>query len=406
MARVLLTYEFGSGLGHVNRLISVAKRLKSTDSLVFALPHAPSMGSLISDAFGQRATLRPGVEWLAPADPSARMVPTHTLADVIRLFRFNDASTLGPAVDRWRALIDEIKPDLIIADFAPTLRLAIGDMIPTIIVGNGYTVPPPGRMLPPIRPWQSEVPAASRANEEHLLRVINQIRAQNDSSSVDYVADLFSGQSTFICTMPEFDPYHSYRTKPVSWPFNVPSISPGPPAMERLGPTIFTYLPSAHPLTESMIEALNRLKHKTYLYIAGTNSRDLAKRCARHIGILTKPADFADILPKVRLLIHHAGLGTAYAGLAAGTPQLVLPLNLEHLITARGLTAAGVALGFNRPPPDPSTLFEAIETLLTEPAWMARASARAAELAQSKDPDPLAEVISAYKEITDHNRAH
>ena len=400
MAVVLLTNEFGSGLGHVNRLIAVAKRLNSTNTLVFALPNIRAMGAVVTHAFGQRAILRSGAEWVAPTDPNVRTIATHTLSDVMRLFRYDDKAILIRAVEGWRTLLDEVKPDLIVADFSPTLRLAVGDNIPTIVVGNGYTIPPPGRLLPPIRPWQSEVPATSLAGERRLLNVINELCTKSGSPAINYVADLFSGLKTFVCTINEFDPYRSYRTELVRWPFNVPSILPGPSAPERSGPAIFTYLPASHPLIENVIRSINDLEFGAHLYISGAKPQDIARHCGRHVGVLTKPADFSAILPKVRLLIHHAGLGTAYAGLAAGTPQLVLPLNLEHLITSRGLASVGVAMGFTKSLPDPGALSNAIKALLTEPAWMARAATRATALAESKDPDPLAEIIEACTEIT------
>ena len=46
-------------------------------------------------------------------------------------------------------ILQEAAPDLIIADIAPTLRLAVGGKVPMIVVGNGYTVLPRGRVSPP-----------------------------------------------------------------------------------------------------------------------------------------------------------------------------------------------------------------------------------------------------------------
>ena len=399
VATILLTYEFGSGLGHVNRLIAVALRLAPIHRLVFAVPNVEAARPAISRICGERGSARAGVPWPGPADPGVRKVPTCTFADVLRLFSYDDPAVLGPAVERWRLLVDDVRPDLIIADFAPTLRLAIGDAIPTVVVGNGYTVPPPGRVLQPMRPWVTVVPAISRANEARVLETVNRLRAAGDGDAVDHLADLFSGQATFVCTLREFDPYAPHRRDAVTFPFNVPNVLAGPPGPERNGPTIFVYLPASHPHLDMVLAALNRLGHKTHLYVANTDWHALAKRCASNIRILTEPADFAKILPQVQLLIHHAGLGTAYGGLASGTPQLVLPLNLEHLVTSRALAGAGVAQGFNHPPPDRNALEISITSLLENPVWMERAMAYAATLV--RDSDPLAKIVAACEHKTD-----
>ncbi len=392
MATVLLTYEFGSGLGHVNRLIAVARRLGPEHRLVFALPHSEDARPGIAAAFGNRAVVRPAVQWPVPTDPGASLVPTHTFADVLRLFGFGAAALLGSAVERWRRLVDDVAPELIIADFAPTLQIAVPDA-PILVVGNGYTVPPSGFPLPPMRPWENAVPAASRANEAGLLEGVNRIRARDGGPAVNHLADLFSGRSTFVCTLREFDPYAPHRVGPVTFPFNVPHMPVGPPAAQRNGPTIFAYLPATHPCLDTVLAALSRLGERAHVYVTGANSHALARRCRANVAFLTKPADFPRVIPQARLLIHHGGLGTAYGGLAAGTPQLLLPVNLEHLITSRALASAGVALGFNKPPPEQDALETAIKRLTEEPGWTDRALAHAVRVA--RDPDPLAAVVVA-----------
>jgi hypothetical protein len=59
--------------------------------------------------------------------------------------------------------------------------------------------------------------------------------------------------------------------------------------------------------------------------------------------VLRDPPALAELLPRVRLVVHHAGLGTAHAALLAGTPQVVLPERLEHRVTAQALWGLGVA---------------------------------------------------------------
>lgn len=400
LSTILLAYEFGSGLGHLNRLVAVARRLAPRNRVVFALPDLELGAPVLARAFGPDVAVRPGIFWAAPTTPGVRQALTHTFADVIRLFGFGDAARLREKVDCWRALLDEVRPDLIVADFAPTLRIAAGGTLPTAVIGNGYTVPPPGRALPPIKPWVTEVPVSSRDTELALLDTVNTIRAGLGGASFKNFADCLAGDETFVCTLSEFDPYAPHRTSATTWPFNLPLIAPGASASERKGAPIFVYLPASHPAFEPMLRVLHGLRVPAQIYAAGADPRMLAARCGRHMGFLTEPADFARTLPQARVLVHHSGLGTAYAGMAAGTPQLVLPLNLEHLITARGLVEVGVADGLSANEGfSEAKLLTAVSNLLLEPAWMNRASAHAVGLQRRRDPDPLSAVVAACNQL-------
>lgn len=395
MRTVLLTYEFGAGLGHLNRLIAVAQRLESC-RLVFALPDLALGVPLVRRTFGEGAEIVQGVVWAAPTDPESRQVPTHTFADVIALFGFADAARLEALTARAAALLDAVKPDLVISDFAPTLRLASAGRVPTVVVGNGYTIPPGGRLLPPMRPWETVVGPASRAQEGRLLTAVNAVRARRQGTAVDFFADLFQGEHSFPCTIAEFDPYGTARTEPVVWPFNVPVIPEGPPVAERRGPAAFCYFQSNHPALAPTLAAAGNLGVRAEVYVQGLDPQAVAARCARNVGVHRKPADFAVALPGTRVLVHHAGLGTAYAGVLAGTPQLVIPHNLEHAITARGLErfGSGLRVGVS-PPPEAATLTRVLKGMLADADLQARAARAARDLAARRVPDPVGPIAAA-----------
>ena len=396
---ILLAYEFGSGLGHLQRLIAVARGLADDGRCVFAVPDVGLATPLLACGFKPAMVPHQGVVWDAPRDPAARQVPTHTLADVLALFRFADADLLGPKLDAWRLLLDGIQPDLIVSDFAPTLRLATQGRIPTVVVGNGYTVPPPGRDLPPMRPWQTVVPEESLAVERHILSGVNRLREAASQAPIAFLSDLFGGERSFACTITEFDPYARTRIEPVIWPFNVPVIAPGPEAHNRSGPDLFVYMAASHPGFAPLLSALNRLGRPTHLFVADQDAQAVARHCKGHIGILTRPADFAAVLPKTRLLVHHAGLGTAYAGLIAGTPQFVLPLNLEHLITARNLIEAGVAQGFSANVNPTAEQMETGMLALLDPDHIERARGVAATVDVRRVSQPTTPVLRACRAL-------
>ncbi len=60
--------------------------------------------------------------------------------------------------------------------------------------------------------------------------------------------------------------------------------------------------------------------------------------CARHFDYLP----FSALLPRVATLVHHGGIGTLSQALAAGVPQLVMPMGHDQPDNARRMTALGV----------------------------------------------------------------
>jgi rhamnosyltransferase subunit B len=399
MPKVLLTYEFGAGLGHLNRLMAVAKRLPEKWETLFAIPDPATFKEHIARSMPRPYDLREGVVWRAPNDPNARRVPTHTFADVISLFAFGNVEVLSRHVATWDKVLAEYRPDLIIADFAPTICLAADGKQPILVVGNGYTIPPGSRMLPPMRPWETHVQPQSRSQEAALLMAVNRVRQRSKGPAIDYFADLFHGTRTFPCTLPEFDPYQRFRTN-WYWPFNIPDIAAGPGFDEREGPAIFVYLAAQHPALRATIEAANKLGRRVQLFVQGAEPTSVARLCASNVAIHTKPADFAKILPQTSLLLHHAGLGTAYAGLAAGVPQLVMPLNLEHWITAVGLDQfrTGIRLQ-ERATPSAENLLKACVTALESEENRLAALAAGRTMRERRVPDPVAPVVQACVEL-------
>lgn len=78
-------------------------------------------------------------------------------------------------------------------------------------------------------------------------------------------------------------------------------------------------------------------------------------------------APFDTLLPNVGLLVHHGGIGTTAAALAAGTPQLVLAYGIDR--PDNGARVQSLNLGSVFPPPrwQPQALSEAIERLTGSP---------------------------------------
>ncbi|HYD67262.1 nucleotide disphospho-sugar-binding domain-containing protein [Azospirillum sp.] len=399
MARVLLAWEFGAGLGHLNRLIAVGRRLaEAGHAITVAVPRRAATAPIVERSLPGTTVLE-GWSWHVADAATARRVPTHSFADVIWLFGYYKEDALAAAAERWRAVLAEVKPDLVIADFAPTLALVAGADLPRVVLGNGYTVPPPGRPLPPLRPWARAVPKESAAHERQLLDLANRLRRRYGQAPLRHFADLFSGPRTFVCTIPEFDPYGAHRQEPTFTPFNVPRIAAGPPVEARGDQPIALYLPANHPHLRDAFAAVADCNLLCHAYVSGMAPEVVAKHAPPNMAVHRKPLDLGTLLPKARALIHHAGLATAYAGLQAGVPQLVLPANLEHAITARGLEGFEAALSVLSAPGTPGAVEGALRRLLGERALWDAAGAAARAVGARPVVDSLAAVVAGCRDL-------
>jgi UDP:flavonoid glycosyltransferase YjiC (YdhE family) len=371
MATVLCAWELGAGLGHLTRLLPVARSLHDLGhDIILAILNRGAAKTVLEQTFpgfvtgnsaGYRLRVRQCPRWRADGLPEDGKLPaSHSFADLLHLQGYHQTDRLGETSKFWLQLLRETKPDLILADWAPTLRLVNREITPFVMVGNGYSIPPGGCVLPPIRPWRSTVPPLTRAKEADVLRAVNILRNRLRGPTIDHVSDLLNGDRSYICTIPEFDPYERFRSEPTLAPFNVPDIRQFSHVSDRPKRRTLVYLPASNPQTETVLRAISRLGIPCDAYISGKGDTEVVKEAKSNIRISREPFDFEKVLSGYRLIIHHAGLGTAFAALTAGTPQLLFPARLEHAITAAGAERFGAAIS------DPASRASSLETVMGE----------------------------------------
>lgn len=101
------------------------------------------------------------------------------------------------------------------------------------------------------------------------------------------------------------------------------------------------------------------------------------------------------LFPKVDVVVHHGGVGTAATAARAGVPQLVVPHAYDQYASAYRLQQAGLALApLPRPKLDASRFAEALVRTLSDGQLGARATSVAAAIAAR---DPLSDSIAVIE---------
>lgn len=345
MATILFANELGGGLGHVNRLLAVARPLRE-HRLVFVVPEPSLARPSVAAALGGGVSVSSCTAWdMAHAAYGLERDPIKTLADTLFLFGFAHPQPLSAAVALWQQLLAQVNPDLVVSDFAPTLRIAVARRIPNVVIGSGYTVPPAGTPLPGVNPAARQTPESSHLRETDVLATVNGLRRDMGLPDFASASELFRGDQTFAATFEQLDPYRGLRAETPLQPFNIPPLPAGPPVEQRKGPHVFCYFDADYPGINPILTALNNLPRPSQIFVRNLDSREVARHCAPQVGVHQGQADFRALLPHTRLLVHHAGLGTTSAGLLAGVPQLLLPRFLEQDLTMGALAPFNCSVG-------------------------------------------------------------
>jgi hypothetical protein len=299
--KVLFGWQLGGGQGHIQRLVALAQGLESYGvEPIFALKSY----DLKMQRFGWKTLLAPPLQFPVRSE-------SYSYADILETFGFGDADFLRSHLAAWKALLIELKPNLVIADHAPGLVLAARGIVPIVVVGDGFAVPPPVDIFPILRfPTPPEV--------EHRQERVNNIVHQVMELDIP-LGQALNGERHFIFSIPELDPYRYLRLKDCYVSIHIAPLSNG---LHDFNGSIWAYLGEDYTHRNLVLQMFK-------------------PECE------FKPLDQA--LARKSLAIHHAGLTTSIACLLTGIPQLALPRHLEQYLNALALSQLGVAVLITNP---------------------------------------------------------
>lgn len=377
---VLLAWELGGGLGHVGRLLPLARGLSERGYRpVLALRDLIEPNGLL------RAESFPLLQ--APRFPPMSLgKPFHarSFADILAVHGFGDVSLLRTMVRAWQAMLDLVRPALVIGDHCPTLGLAARGRVPTILLGNGFCLPPlVGLEFPPLQPeCEALIPA------EQLLAAVQEVQRERGAPLPRTLPEILTGTARFVTVLPQLDPYQASRDQPVAGDLEA-LPEPLPPPVER---SFFVYLATESPFVEEILTQLAQTGVPGRGYIRGVG-QGLHERLGRSgLYLSPKPLPLWDEMARACVVVHHGNQGISQMALAAGRPQLVFPMHLEQLLNARQLHALGLAHFLTGKPPA-MHIAEGLRQLLHEPRFAERAQIVAADLQRTGPWNSLSAIL-------------
>lgn len=341
-------------------LLKIARELKKQGGrIVFALRDVRDAGKLISEE---------GMEVIqAPTHPDkffpANAPQPQTMADILMIFGFADAKHLSGLLAAWQSVFDLVKPDLVLANYAPLSLLAARLAgIPIAKVCIPFEVPPSIHPAPPFRPTKGPNLGTSDAT------VISTVNTVFGPDTISAVHQIFESNKTFFVTFEELD-YFGPRTN-ATYLGALFSEDEGDAAQWRGSGTakrVFGYLNPGLPGFESLRLALQASPHNYSIVLRDVDENEVKRWNSGNVVATNKHVNLQSAIDACDAVVSHGGLGFTTAALLAGKPLVFHVRQFEQLLTASQVTKLGA--GLHKQTRDVQTTLSALDQVLSTPRF-------------------------------------
>jgi UDP:flavonoid glycosyltransferase YjiC (YdhE family) len=364
LAHILLGWELGGNRGHAVRLAQIADILKSRGHQVsFAMQRIDALS--VAETGGSPVWPAPVAPRLLVSTARPQSDNPNTMGDILARLGCLEPEMVAAMLRTWRQLLSAIRPDAIVAEFAPWLLLAARGRVPAAAGGTGFDTPPSDMARFPSLTGRPAV-----FDEAEILDSVNRALRSVGSDPLAALPAMFAAERELAGTYRELDGYAEWRTRPLvrpGLPLPPPEIAPAG------GEEIFVYAPELlkpeAPLWQGL--AASKLPVRVHIPKVGESYR----QGLREMGFAVEPEPllFSTIAQRSRLLVSHGGHGFVCSGLLAGLPQVVCPYDLEKTVYARAVTKLGLGGFVPMTRIKPAAFAESLINLYRDDALAARA---------------------------------
>jgi UDP:flavonoid glycosyltransferase YjiC (YdhE family) len=336
--RVLIAWELGEAFGHLARCQQLAQGLvRRGHAVVLALKdlRLPSRQRLLPVVAVVPAPSTP------PLRPAAARMPVN-YADVLRHSGFADADDVAARVEAWQGIFSLARPDVLVADHAPTALLAAHlSGVPRAAIGNGFAIPPVEQPWPSIRPWEATADETLVAAEQQLDRVTEAAQGVLGRQAAPVRMRQLFGAHDVLDTFAELD--HYGRRPGAHYVGPIVSV---PRALRvgwqgREGSRVLAYLRPGMPAFVPIVQALARVDAEVLCVAPGLPPAAARRLATRRLRIALAPVDLPPLLEAADLAVGYGNSGFSTQALLAGVPLLMRPRHVEQALFARRVQALG-----------------------------------------------------------------
>ncbi|MFO8154498.1 MAG: hypothetical protein R6U87_00535 [Thiohalospira sp.] len=363
MTNIALCWEFGDNTGHLHRLGKLASA---------GYRRGWQMAVITKALNGSRAYFPNGTPLFQAPVPAHQIDPGRRLnySDILAHNGYGEVGSLHKRVRAWRNLNHRIRPDLILADHAPTALLAARiDGIPAASLGSGFLIPPDESPLPPFD-WVTPPPrTALKRVERAVLATVNQVLSEAGAQPLERLSDLLAPEERFLLTHPRLDHYPRRPAHEEYWGLLTSSRQQPdqlwPPGE---GPRVLGYLRTEQKGFEPLLRALGGMRVRGLIH-APDCPEELARTLSTpQLRLTREPLNLDRLADECDLGVGYGSPGFVTDLLLAGKPLLLAPIHMEQAMLSRRLFDQSCA---EMAPPHwkEGDYVEALTRLIEEPEW-------------------------------------
>jgi UDP:flavonoid glycosyltransferase YjiC (YdhE family) len=337
--RILLTWELGLNLGHLTRLLPVAQELKRQGHIVLVASRDIQAAATVLGPSGIPFIQAPHLPWGIPLSHRAT-----GYADILLSQGWSDQSALWGLTQAWLNIIKLFRPDKLVLDYSPTVSLAARiARIPTILVGNGFELPPLTDPLPPFPNFSWATYERVASSEKLAVAQANSVLKVFKQPTMTAIRDLFQNAIRLFATFQDLDHYGDRGGEEYIGPLLGKLNAPCAEWPEASGMKIFACLRPDTNQVEEILGALSLITARVVCVASGFTAQQLHPFKKKHIQFSSGPVHLESLFD-ADLCVTYGAEGTMLRFLLAGVPQLISPWHVEAHMSARQIEAHGLGI--------------------------------------------------------------
>jgi UDP:flavonoid glycosyltransferase YjiC (YdhE family) len=392
MSRILLAWELGSNLGHLSRLLPLARGLKERGHDVLVAARDLVLATEVLAPAGIRFVQSP-----AEGRARATLRPPQSYADVLLMQGWESAPKLWGLVQAWGNLLRLFGPDAVALDYAPGALLAARILgLRSAQLGTGFELPPLETPFPPFAGFGGADRESVKAADAQALATANRVLEAYEAPPLVALCDLFRTQCRWLTTFAELDQYGPRAEETYVGPIG--RVDGGEVAewAPELPHRVLAYLRRGTAGLPQVLRALAGERDAAVICAAPGVSPEVLQGLSRPgFQFVPRPVRFERLLPQASVFVSYAPAATVAESLVYGIPQIMVPAHVEAQMTAVRVASLGAGLML-RGEETEQQISMALRRVLDDPRFKVRALEFAS---RHRSFDPLAACDRIVTEI-------
>jgi UDP:flavonoid glycosyltransferase YjiC (YdhE family) len=345
VSRILLTWEMGSNLGHLSRLLPVARELKVRGHRVLVAARDVALAASVLGPAGI-----PFIQAPLPTVAEKTGAQPASYADLLRAQGWGDSVQLWALVHAWANLWEMFSPEAVVLDHSPTALLtARTAATPCALLATGFELPPAKEPLPAFPGFPGATAANAAEAEARVLESVNRVLDSLRSPRLLALRELFLVQRRWLTTFAELDHYGARPTEQYIGPIGEVSDGERVEWPSGFSERVFAYLRPTTPGLHPILNALAACGAAVVCWAPGVEAELLETLRRPGFVVASRPVHLRSLLTQANLCVSYSPAGTVASSLLHGVPQLLAPQHLEAQLTAHRVECMGAGITLRGP---------------------------------------------------------